>query len=363
MRSTPGAVPFVTPTCPAALSIPTTTTATEAMNLQETHWEGVSRYRECANVEKILQRFLQQALDKKYIQHFINEDTALLDEPIADIMERLFTHYGQIRGEEVTAREADVLRTSFMPSDPLVTIWSPIERLKKFSIRAERPYTEIQLIDMALQLIRNMRDFEKALGNWDKKVDADKTWTNLKEHFCDAQLELRKIRGPTMMQAGFVHANHLAKEMRQEMQASNTELLNILTRMEAQDKAIEEASTTTPSTMMASTTTTEKTVNITVPALQKQMMQMFQNPEKKMDNLQTTTSPPPGQSTPNANNCNCRNKKTPDKPRFTRRTTDKYCWTHGGCAHNSDAFTAKANEHVDLATFANKQGGYKAFCS
>ena len=353
----PGAVPFVAPTYPTALTIPTTATPTEALNLRENHREDKAKYRECANVERTLLRFLQKAVDKKYVQHFINDDTALLDTPIADIMDHLFKHYGQIRGEEVTAREAEVLRTSFTPSDPLVTIWSPIEKLKKFAIKAKRPYTDIQLIDMALQLIRNTRDFEKALGKWDKKPDVDKTWDNLKTHFRDAQLELRRIRGPTMMQAGFAHANHLATEMREEMQASNLELLNILTRIEAQDKA-EESSTTTPSTMTETTTNTEEKVNITVPALQKQMMQMFKKLETKVDNIST------GPSSSNGNdNRNRRNRKTPDNPRFTRRKTDKYCWTHGGCAHNSSECTAKANGHVDLATFANKQGGSKAFCS
>ena len=90
-------------------------------------------------------------------------------------MEHLFTHYRQIRGEEVTAMEATVLRTSFTPSDPLVTIWNPNERLKKIAIKAKRPYTDVQLIDIALQLIRYTRDFEKALAKWDKKPAADKT--------------------------------------------------------------------------------------------------------------------------------------------------------------------------------------------
>ena len=151
--------------------------------------------------------------------------------------------------------------------------------------------------------------------------------------------------------------------MRQEIQASNTELLNILTRMEAHDKAIEEASTTTPSTMTASTTTTEEKINITVPALQKQIMQMFQKLEMKIDSMQTTASPPSGTNNSNDKNRNRKNKKTPNNPRFTMRTTNNYCWTHGECAHNSDACTAKADEHVDSATFAKKQGGSKAFCS
>ena len=32
-------------------------------------------------------------------------------------------------------------------------------------------------------------------------------------------------------------------------------------------------------------------------------------------------------------------KKTADEPTFKRAITDKYCWTHGGCNHNSNNCT------------------------
>ena len=56
-------------------------------------------------------------------------------------------------------------------------------------------------------------------------------------------------------------------------------------------------------------------------------------------------------------------RKTPDNPSFSRNTTDKYCWTHGGCAHESANCKAKAQGHKDGATFENKMGGSKAFCT
>ena len=57
------------------------------------------------------------------------------------------------------------------------------------------------------------------------------------------------------------------------------------------------------------------------------------------------------------------NKKTPDQPNFKRRTIDKYFWTHGACAHNSNNCTHPALGHKNEATFENKLGGSKAFCA
>ena len=74
-----------------------------------------------------------------------------------------------------------------------------------------------------------------------------------------------------------------------------------------------------------------------------------------------TASPANRSSRPNI--CTSRKpRKTPDNPLFTRKVTNLYCWTHGGCAHDSQACNAKALGHKSDETFENKMGGSKAFC-
>ena len=124
----------------------------------------------------------------------MDEDTGLLSSDLPDVLEHLFQHHGQVRGEEVKAKEVEMLRTSFTPSDPLVMIWNPIEKLKKFAEKADLPYTKQQLIDFGLQLIKNTRDFEQGLQRWNEKPDANKMWENLNSHFRDEQEKLRNIR-------------------------------------------------------------------------------------------------------------------------------------------------------------------------
>ena len=64
---------------------------------------------------------------------------------------------------------------------------------------------------------------------------------------------------------------------------------------------------------------------------------------------------------------------TPTKPSETqpgsgkrprgRRTTNKYCYTHGACAHTGFECTNKKEGHKDEATFENKMGGSTYYCS
>ena len=55
-----------------------------------------------------------------------------------------------------------------------------------------------------------------------------KTWASFKTHFKTAQAELKEIRGPTMQQAGYHHANMLAQQLRTDLQVQGTDMLALV---------------------------------------------------------------------------------------------------------------------------------------
>ena len=58
-------------------------------------------YPKCKNVEKALQRHIQGAIEDKYLETLINEDTQLIQEDIPVVLEYLFKTYGKIPSKEV----------------------------------------------------------------------------------------------------------------------------------------------------------------------------------------------------------------------------------------------------------------------
>ena len=58
--------------------------------------------------------------------------------------------------------------------------------------------TDNQIVNLGINLICNMNDFEKGLTNWFAKPKADCIWQNFKTHFAKAQDTLRLLREPTM---------------------------------------------------------------------------------------------------------------------------------------------------------------------
>ena len=127
INPTPGA--FVAPNFPGALVIKPAFIIMQAVQKRETHNEEITLYREYKNVEKSLLRHMQTVVEYKFIEFMVDEDTGLIEDNIPTVLEYLFTNYGKVTTEEVTQMESEVLSLSFNPTDPMITIYRPIEQL------------------------------------------------------------------------------------------------------------------------------------------------------------------------------------------------------------------------------------------
>ena len=101
-------IPFVAAEYPAVLTIPNSATQVEDLNLREAHKESKRAYYKCKNVEKALQRHIQDAIKDKYLDTLVNEDTQLMQDDIPAVLEYLFDLYGKVPSEEVKQKEAEI---------------------------------------------------------------------------------------------------------------------------------------------------------------------------------------------------------------------------------------------------------------
>ena len=342
--------PFEAPKFPDPLYIPPGTNPAEAIQLREEYRTNIAFYRECREVEKALLRHITKAIESKYIDFLKNPDTDLIEKDIPEVLEFLFSNYGVVPTQEVKEKEHEVLNTPFVPSDPMLTIYKPIEDLRTLAEIAQIPYTESQIVDFGIHLIKNTRDFELALATWNTKPRTEKTWEGFKKHFHNAQKILKDIRGPTMKQAGFHHANHLAAEIREELRESQMKMLALAGNtnyLEDEEQNVhQEAQPFSQNNANA----------IMQNSIQYQTAELLKSLQKDLKLLSE-------QLKGNQNSKKRPNKKTPDNPTFTRTDTSKYCWTHGACNHNSNECSRQATGHKKEATKTNKMGGSTAFCA
>ena len=100
-RINPTPTPFKAPAWPGVLTINPAATAVEAVHAKETHHEKMRVYRECKNVEKALLRHVQNALDHKYIEPLLNDDTGLIEDDLPTVLTYLDKNYAKVPSEEV----------------------------------------------------------------------------------------------------------------------------------------------------------------------------------------------------------------------------------------------------------------------
>ena len=155
-----------------------------------------------------------------------------------------------------------------------------------------------------------------------------------------------------MPQAGYHHANHLAQQLRTDIQQRDSDLLSIIQSAVESNAAPPSIAPTNISTVTEiqhhANAMQSDPVQLEILKLLQQMQQTLTTTDASKGNIRR------GRRTP---------KKTLDNASFNHSQTDKYCWTHRGCGHLSSTCCAPAQGHKEDATFENRMGGSNAFCS
>lgn len=133
------------------------------------------------------------AVNEKYIEFMVNKDTDSMEDTVPTVLDYLFTTYGKITAEEVKDLENSCLNISFNPVDPMVTIFCLIGQLQKKAKEVGIPYSEQQLIEFGLSLLRNTQEYLKALGEWNRKLVTDRNWKKINHIFAQLKLNLRRF--------------------------------------------------------------------------------------------------------------------------------------------------------------------------
>ena len=324
-------IAYVRPVHPGILVIPAGTTQHESTRLTDYHKQEILNFRETVNVEKAMVKQVVHAIDAQYLDTLRNTTTDCIDAPILTILNHLFTKYGKVDADTLALKEKNVREHQYNVQDPLVTIYKEIEDLEQLGKASNNPYLPSQLINFALQVIKNTGDFEEGQKGWHAKEAVDKTWINFMSHFDKEHQALREVRGVTMRSTAF-HANAVTTEVLEEIRDVKETVKEALMMMQAD---------------LPSEPPTEH-ANFTRTTQDDKSSEILLFLKKLQDEVQALKL------------SNNKNSSTLRK----RKRTDQYCWSHGACAHQSKDCkqSYRKNGHKEDATFANKQGGSTLYC-
>ena len=133
-----------------------------------------------------------------YLKSFRNIHTNSITTSLPTLLQHLFTTYGAIEAEELHEREQNLRTKIFDICDPLIILYNDVEELQELATASDSPFSDTQMVNIGVQLIKNFNDYEKGLSEWYDLPNDSKTWANFKPHFENARESLRKVRGITM---------------------------------------------------------------------------------------------------------------------------------------------------------------------
>ena len=342
--------PYIRPIHPGP-NVPVGVTQVENTNLRAQYNESLRLFRETNAVEEALITQLSNALPAHYLKRYRNTISNKIQTPIHKILSDLFTAHGAITDHELITRESTLRARIFEISQPLVELYNAVEELQEVATASQNPYTDSQLVQIGMQLLRNMNDYEKARGEWMSLPHNSKTWVNFKTHFDDAYQYLLNLRGQTMkdtafqQQANFI-THSILDTIAQKREADKAEIFKvvndakstILRAMSAvpslQSEQEDVESDLTPPTLPSANASMNDKVQL-------KMLEILERIDKKL---------------------NDNNKQPPKKRPRGRRVLDFYCWSHGAGNHKSCDCRNKKFGHKNDATFENKMGGSNAYC-
>ena len=227
----------------------------------------------------------------------------------------------------------------------------------QYAIAAQRPLTNTQVVDLGIQLLRNMCDFETGLINWFARPTAKHTWTNFKDHFDDAYKALEKVRGKTMRNTIFqAQANSVTSAVLDQIKEDNE-------RVRTEIRASEQKMFSMLETVIDSETESnkhqrpkEEVMFNTAASLQDYFDKRFNELEKKLTKKkarQVTDDESEGEPV--------KKKKKATTGGF-RWNTQHYCWSCGAGNHPSKKCKKRKPGHKEAATFKNMMGGCTDYC-
>ena len=357
-----GTVPSIQPANPGVFDPPVPPgTAAQIEAARDVWREANQAFAVCQATEKALVAQIVESTDPIYIRALLNRTTGQFSSNIRAVMTHLFTTYGKITPQLVTAKQQAVYSMHYDISQPVDTVFNTIEDLADLADHASSPMTAQQQIDMAYVIFAREPILQQDIRLWNRRPILDRTWPHMIDHLREAQADLSAL--PTAADVYHQQPPHQANSVSTIADLVSQRLLDAMPH--------DEPDTAPPVPLVPpeqanALNQRESALQSRESALQAQMQEMMALMRTTSANSNTNTNTYRNRSPHNNRGRGRGNDRAPGRGggrhNNARASPRKYCWSHGSCAHGGAECNTTAPGHQPTATFANMQGGSTAGC-
>ena len=331
---------FVPHANPGALpTFPQNPTQPQITQANATHKEQLRLWREQNMAIKALKKQLTSVFEPKHLEEMHDNYAGFNNVTIQEIFAHLFDKYGDLDEEDVETLDKQ-LAEPYDPNEPFGAFVKRVEDIMEVAEAAGCAYTPEQITSKAFNLISKSQAYPEGCREWKRKPLADKTWTNLKNHFA---IEAKDYRKKSAYQAKDTHqAAHAANQALLEAQAEFRDYTSSFLTEFQQAMAKQEQTDVAPQQAHATTTSTEMTT--LAKELRAQLQEARDQNRALLKIIQSF-----GQDKENQN---------PNSTKGGKKTKWKYCWSCGAnWTHESNKyFRPKEGYKLDVS-FKDTKGG------
>jgi len=155
-------------------------TAQQIAVAQQIYTKTMEAFKMCNLIECTIIQQIKTAVDPDCLADLIDDDTGLLEGPVATIMKQLFETYGAITPQTLTAAKATLETNTYNHTKPIVNIFTAINDYANMAEAADAAETQTQLINIGLIIITRSTIFSSDIRKWNSRPEDEKPGQHLR---------------------------------------------------------------------------------------------------------------------------------------------------------------------------------------
>ena len=201
-------VPFHRPANPGPFTLTpqqiTNMTPEQRNELRQLHQDALVEFHQVEQVDSALKQYITDSVPEDYLLELRNDTTKKLTGTIPQIMQHLFSTYGNLTAPSLVDKQNQLLNYVYDVTKPIDVIFNLAKEYQEFQALFGTTVPAEHIITMVYNILRKTGKFRGPLEKWNEKPPQDKTWANFKLHFRRAAKNLREFSIDTAAaQAGY----------------------------------------------------------------------------------------------------------------------------------------------------------------
>jgi hypothetical protein len=168
--------------------------------------EATNDFKTYNMIQSVPKKQIITVIEPMYIDILNDDLVGFANTTSRDMLDHPFLSYGSITAVGIE-QNFENMRKAWDPQQTVETLFKQIQDCVDFAETGGVAIGAAQKLSSAYSKIFKSGKLNSACRRWDNKVEADKTWNNLKIHFAADYRQHRQIQGETVGAQGFANAS------------------------------------------------------------------------------------------------------------------------------------------------------------